>query len=245
VELAGEIATDYPDKHVVLVHSRPKLLDDSLKDKFRDTLKAKLEKAKVEVILNERVSLPAPRPAPTSNEEFQAYNPFEKRTLTTDTGREIQSDAQFLTIGNKVNSAFLRTLPAPAGAVGTSLTDEQGRIRVTDTLQAIGHPNIFVVGDANALPGLKMAYRAKLEADVATKNILALLKAAKGAQPKLTVFKPGPTMMAVTLGRNGGSLQTPLGVLGDWVTKKLKSADLLVSHTWSDFGFKVAGDPLS
>ena len=51
VELVGELASDYPNKNVTLMHNREQILDE--KKKIQDGLKA----LKVETVLGERVDL--------------------------------------------------------------------------------------------------------------------------------------------------------------------------------------------
>ena len=52
LEMAGEIATDFPDKSVTVVHSRDYLVEgDSLRPAFRDGIKDQLTAKGVKLVL--------------------------------------------------------------------------------------------------------------------------------------------------------------------------------------------------
>ena len=57
VELVGELATDYPDKKVILMHNREQILDERLSQKFIKKIQDGLKALKVETILGERVDM--------------------------------------------------------------------------------------------------------------------------------------------------------------------------------------------
>ena len=57
VELVGELATDYPDKKVTLMHNREQILDERLSRKFIKKIQDGLKALKVETILGERVDM--------------------------------------------------------------------------------------------------------------------------------------------------------------------------------------------
>ncbi|KAF1319636.1 Apoptosis-inducing factor b, partial [Globisporangium splendens] len=84
-EVAGDIASKYPSKSVTILESRDKLIaGNDLREKFHRLLHAALAKLKIKVILGERL------------EERLRGNCFEKRTLKTTKGTEIESDIQLL-----------------------------------------------------------------------------------------------------------------------------------------------------
>ena len=57
VELVGELASDYPNKKVTLMHNRDQILDERLSQKLLKKIQDGLKALKVETILGERVNL--------------------------------------------------------------------------------------------------------------------------------------------------------------------------------------------
>ena len=104
VELAAEIAVDFPEKKVTLVG--PRLLEfigEKAADKAFDWLKSK----KVEVILNQSVDLNS---ASDGN-----------KTYKTSGGETIQADCHFLCVGKPLSSQWLN------GTVLKDSLDGKGR----------------------------------------------------------------------------------------------------------------------
>ena len=57
VELVGELASDFPDKKVTLMHNREQILDDRLSRKFVKKIQDGMKALKVETVLGERVDM--------------------------------------------------------------------------------------------------------------------------------------------------------------------------------------------
>ena len=57
VELVGELASDYPNKKVTLMHNRDQILDERLSQKLLKKIQDGLKALKVKTILGERVNL--------------------------------------------------------------------------------------------------------------------------------------------------------------------------------------------
>ena len=57
VELVGELASDYPNKNVTLMHNRDQILDERLSQKLIEKIQDGLKALKVETVLGERVDL--------------------------------------------------------------------------------------------------------------------------------------------------------------------------------------------
>lgn len=57
VELVGELASDFPDKKVTLMHNREQILDDRLSHKFVKKIQDGMKALKVETVLGERVDM--------------------------------------------------------------------------------------------------------------------------------------------------------------------------------------------
>lgn len=57
VELVGELASDFPDKKVTLMHNREQILDDRLSRKFVKKIQDGMKALKVDTVLGERVDM--------------------------------------------------------------------------------------------------------------------------------------------------------------------------------------------
>ncbi|KAI9506879.1 hypothetical protein BX070DRAFT_186468, partial [Coemansia spiralis] len=152
VGLAAEIATEYPSKVVIIVHSGPRLMSTETNSKSMSRKAHKRLKALgVKVYLNERVIIP-------ENEPLK--HRVEGRWLKTSKGRMIFSHFQFLCNGITFNTSFMDTLdPVFTHKMIDSKTKQ---IRVLPTLQ-INHPElpwVFAAGDVCNTAGEKQAYRA-------------------------------------------------------------------------------------
>ena len=87
VEVAGELATDCPDKRVTLISSTFHLLP-RMSEKFSTAALNILKSKNVEVILNDRIDL-------------KNVDNFNTTKLKTQNGKEIEFDAYFVCIGGK------------------------------------------------------------------------------------------------------------------------------------------------
>lgn len=57
LELAGELATDYPNKKITVIHNREQILDDRMASKFVKKISDGLRALKIETVLGERVDM--------------------------------------------------------------------------------------------------------------------------------------------------------------------------------------------
>lgn len=55
--MAGEIACDYPDKQVTIIHSRERLIDERMSDKFLKKIHSAVKSMKITTVLGEKVLL--------------------------------------------------------------------------------------------------------------------------------------------------------------------------------------------
>ena len=126
VELAAEIAVDFPEKKVTLVHDGHRLLEfigPKAADKTLDWLMSK----KVEVKLQQSVNL-------------QSSSDGSK-TYITSAGETIKADCHFLCTGKPLASAWLKE------TILKDSLDSFGRLKVDDNLRVKGWKNIFAIGD--------------------------------------------------------------------------------------------------
>ncbi|KAI9333977.1 hypothetical protein BDR26DRAFT_1009881 [Obelidium mucronatum] len=206
VELAGEIATEFPGKKVSIIPL------------------GQLEALGVKTYLNSRVisskdgSGILPNNAP--------YN-LAPHILETTNGEKISSDIQFLTTGTqKPNSDFVASfLPL----------DSRGYIEVEATGQVKGHNRIFSLGDVSTLDDLKLAYLAfSVQAPIVCANIVSLLTVGNSATLKQYKKAVPGQFGIITIGRNGGVTQTPFGTFGPWLTVLIKSKGLFMKAKHSE-----------
>lgn len=215
VELVGELASDYPNKKVTLMHNREQILDERLSQKLIKKIQDGLKALKVETVLGERVDL--------DDLDFDSEKPWITGpvTLTTDQGTSVETDMVFRCTGLKVNSI----------AYQSKLSDKMeknGSLKVDQYLQVEEIKNVFAIGDCNNTLVLKLAYTAGLQADVVAENIKRL-----NENKSLKEYKPGNMAMVIPLGRNRGASQLPNGlVAGSFLTKSIKGKDMLTSRYW-------------
>jgi NADH dehydrogenase FAD-containing subunit len=125
VELAAEIAVDYPGKKVTLIHRGPRLLEfigEKASEKCLDWLTSK----KVDVLLQQSVDL-------------GSLSDTEK-VYKTSGGETIIADCHFVCITRPLSSWLHDTI------LKESL-DSKGRVMVEKDLRVKGYNNIFAIGD--------------------------------------------------------------------------------------------------
>lgn len=138
MELAGEIAVDFPDKKLTLVHKGPRLLE-FIGAKAADKTLKWLKSKNVEVRLEQSVDV----------------NTVTDGHYRTSAGDTIKADCHFLCIGKPLASAWLKE------TVLKNDLDAQGRIKVDENLKVKGRNNIFAIGDITDIPvsaGLLVIY---------------------------------------------------------------------------------------
>ncbi|KAH6984599.1 hypothetical protein BKA56DRAFT_717137 [Ilyonectria sp. MPI-CAGE-AT-0026] len=162
VEVATDAKSMYPDKTIVLVHSR-KACMHRFGEGLQKAAREGFEKLGVEVILDERV----------------VGEDKEAGTVTLRSGRVIECDLFINCTGQKPASGILKDL-AP------ETVTESGHIKVKPSLQIDNDefPNIYACGDVadtkTPNPNGRSAYR---QADVASDNVLLAIR---GKKPRFT-----------------------------------------------------------
>ncbi|KAK3903351.1 hypothetical protein C8A05DRAFT_14701 [Staphylotrichum tortipilum] len=193
VELAGELGQEYAvtgKKEITLVADQELPFVSKFRRDVREAAKKELERLKVKVITNAKVTSPA-----SSNSTTLTL------TKTDGTTSTLQADLLIPTFGLIPNTSFL-----PA-----SMLDARGYIKQTTYLRAEGHDDIFVVGDAGNLQDPQAAHT-----EQQTLHVVRLLEAralaAEAAGAAAPEYKPSDKIMfAATVGRNRGT-----GQMGNW-----------------------------
>ncbi|CAI5655084.1 unnamed protein product [Oreochromis niloticus] len=213
VEMAAEIKTEYPDKKVVLIHSKLGLADPELLPSIRREAKQVLLEKGVELVLGQKVS----------NLSELPLNTMTKNTeVITDHGETLVTDLIVCCTGLRVNSA------AYSATFNESMA-ENGALKVNDQLQVDGFSNVFAVGDCTNVNEPKTAYNAGLHAAVAVANI-----ANSVSGKELTSYQTGDVTMLLAMGHDDGVGQYSGFRLPRWLVAWGKSRDVLVWKSWKD-----------
>ncbi|XP_056147707.1 apoptosis-inducing factor 2 isoform X2 [Lampris incognitus] len=218
VEMAAEIKTEFPDKKVVLVHSRIGLADPDLLPSVRQEAKEVLLEKGVELILGQKVC---------DMSQLQLNVTRKNTIVTTDKGSKFTVDLIICCTGLRINSsAYASSLPPRCVA-------ENGMLKVNDHLQVHCFSNIYAVGDCADIREPKMAYHAGLHAAVAVGNIANSLTG-----KELTCYRTGNVTMLLAMGRNDGVGQYNGLRLPRFLVTLGKSKDLLLWKSWREMGQK-------
>ncbi|KAL5709154.1 hypothetical protein ACHQM5_019874 [Ranunculus cassubicifolius] len=208
VELAGEIAADFPEKKVTLVHRGERLLEFVNPKASKSALDWLISK-RVDVLLEQSVDINL-----ISNEG--------KNTYKTSNGVSIVADIHFVCVGKPIGSWLRQTV------LKDSL-DSRGRLIVDENLKVKGRSNVFAIGDITNIPEIKQGYFAQKHAHTAAKNIKLLMN---GGQGKMEVYRPKAKSVAIiSLGRRDGVAQLPFMTVSGLVPGMMKSRDLFVGKT--------------
>ncbi|KAL6819376.1 hypothetical protein J3E69DRAFT_63037 [Trichoderma sp. SZMC 28015] len=184
-ETAGELGFEYSKegrKEVYFIYNDSLPLAPPVMDSVRKQTKTELEKLKVKLVPNTKVT----------NVEYSGNDTILTLTSSDGKTRTLTTQAYLPTTGGTPNSSF----------VPAALLDSEGYINQTASLQAKGYDNIFVIGDIGNLEGSK--------AGVADAQTVHLIKALPiylkgGAMP---VYTPSTkVMVGITLGRSRGTGQ--------------------------------------
>jgi NADH dehydrogenase FAD-containing subunit len=200
VELAGEIASKYPGKQVVLVHGNNRILE-FLSEKGSRLATAQLRAMGVEVILNDKLEK-------LDEHRFQSVS---SKTIYT-------AELFYNCIGSKANTGFL------SNEFESSLND-RGLIRVDDHFKVMNTENIYAIGDCTDIPEAKLGLLAIQHGELLAKN---LIKLAHGQSPvRYNIKKP---VILVPIGRENGVVQLPFGILTNKVLIRIKTKDFFIKR---------------
>ena len=210
VELAGEITSAWPDKHVTILDPHPNLLGGAYTTELRGELHRQLTARGVELRLGESL-VREPVSPPARRETF---------SVPTSLGRTVGGDMWFRCHGAVPVSDYL------SGALGAARTD-RGHVRVGSGLQVPRHPRVFAIGDLAAVAEPKTAKAAGQHAEIVAERIRAVLD----GRDETAVYSPGPPAIVVPLGPDAGASYSPqTGLLGAEATTSLKSSHMKIGE---------------
>jgi len=222
VELAGEIASAFPQKKVILVHSGDVLVDSKLSAKFKARTLQMMKELGIEVLLNEKLELEE-----TENQPGYQNGTAQYHTVS---GKQIEADMFFSCRGTQINNA-------PLKQHFEAQLDSNGHLKVNQYLQVEGgQPNIFAIGDITNVPEMKLGYLAGVHASVVDANIRSLRK---NMPSKMKVHVPAAPMLLLATGRDRGlgQIQHEI-ILGNFISRNIKSKNLFISRYQSIFNYK-------
>ncbi|KAJ2797197.1 hypothetical protein H4R20_005268 [Coemansia guatemalensis] len=255
-EMAADLKSDYPEKDIVLIHSRKLPVQGPFMDEFRHEVVNVLHKLGVKTIFGERVidESAVKEDFSLANSKHSAILPElidsvkRKATLITSSGSKVQADLVFKCLGAK-NKSPLIDLPSSNEHV---LFSSHG-IRVNSCMQVDDpkYQHIFAVGDISNLAVAKYAGAAVRSGGTAGENIAKLINS-KGAPVDLSQMKsrggknkgdkgenkigPGATAgsagyshMKLELGEHYCVIQSDDGVVPPEVASSMSSPDIKLS----------------
>ncbi|MCW2631887.1 MAG: FAD-dependent oxidoreductase [Pseudonocardia sp.] len=209
LELAGEIAAVWPDKKITLVDLVDHILPGGYDQQLRDELNRQLDALGAERVLGSPLA------------ELPDVAPGELGTIdvTTTAGNRIEADIWFRCFGGSPVTDYLA---ADLAAART----EDGHLAVTPGLQVIGFETVYAVGDLAALDVNKAGVAGR-QAEVVAANITAHI----AGDPERATYTPGPPVIVLPLGPEGGAGQLPNGeIAGAEMVAKVKGRDMMIDR---------------
>ncbi|KAM3345379.1 apoptosis-inducing factor B isoform X3 [Capsicum galapagoense] len=211
VELAAEIAVDYPDKKVTIVH-RGSMLLEFIGETASNKVVHWLKQRKVDIILGQSVDV----------------NNAKEGVYKTSGGQTIDAECHFICTGKPIGSGWLKETALK------DCLDIHGRLMVDSNLKVKGRNNVFGIGDITDIPELKLGYLAQRHAGIATKNIKLLMKNAN--DNNLNVYKPALPLSLIALGKREAVAQFYCISCIGRLPGMIKSGDLYVGRTRKQLG---------
>lgn len=212
VELAGEIASAFPNKDITLAHSGNALLA-ILKPKAQRKALQQLTAKGVKVKLNRRFIIEEERGESDTN-QYRCSN----------TNETIKADIVYTCVGMVPNTEFLRPELV-------NVLDDKGLVKVDSFMKVKGYDNLYALGDCADLDDHKHGYLASVQGAMLAD---AILKAAKGK--KVKPYKTPPVAVITPTGTDTGVAQLPFGVFTAKFIVNLKQKDLGISNMYKMFG---------
>lgn len=215
VEMAGELANDYPNKKITLISSTENLLP-SMSARASTLGLTILKSLNVKVILKDRVDL-------------NYIENFKTNKIVSKNGIEIEFDAYFLCIGSKPNTEIINSS-------SPDWLDTNRFIKVNANLQVLmsDNKNIFAIGDCCDTNEEKMAYKASEHAKIVAHNIEQLTKGTGKIQEYQV---PGYKLMIVTVGRNNAIFQLGWFTISGFIPVYIKGNTLFTPKYKNMLGY--------
>lgn len=215
LELAGELAHSFPHLDIQIVEKEDTILPtEGYTEEFRESVRQQTEDLGATVYTNAELAyLP-----PTSIGELGHFK------VETKDGRPLEADVWFQCYGSHAASGYLR------GTDFDHVLNTDGTVQVEPTLQVVGHPHVYAVGDITDVPESKRADAARHQARVVVANIANQIDGAEAD----VVYHPTKEWVVLPLGPELGASQLldasgNTRVIGPAQTAEIKGTDLMVS----------------
>ncbi len=215
IELTGELANAFPDLEITIVEKEDSILSTpGYTDELRREMSTQLEDLGVRIITGSELAF-----LPPSN-----VGELGHFTVATKSGDTVEADMWFQCYGSRANTGYL------GGTEYEELLHPDGTIRVDPTLQVIGHPHVYAIGDITDVRESKRADAARQQARVVISNISRQLE----GDPAEVTYQPTKEWVILPLGPALGASQLidadgQTHVLGPDQTAEIKGTDLMVS----------------
>lgn len=200
IEQAGEIRDAYPTKKIVIVHNGTLLLNNTYPDKFRKNIEKRVRDRGIDVVLGDHI------------DQFPEVGTVVD--VETRSGKVLKEvDLVIPAYGPRPNTMWLHSL-------GAGVLSDKGYVKTLPTLEVIGHPGVFALGDILDWPEQKQAGKLMFHAGVVVPNLLSFL----GGKPQKKLYKGTWEALILSIGRaHGGGI-----TLGAWWTSLPKGKTLFV-----------------
>ncbi|KAJ7781085.1 FAD/NAD-P-binding domain-containing protein [Mycena metata] len=181
VQMATDAKEFYPSKSITLIHSREQLMN-RFHPELHSVVSKKLAADGVEVILGQRVKMPAEGFFPISG---PSYN------VELADGRLVPADVAISCIG-------ATPLSSPIASLSPALIDQHRFVAVKPTLQVADerYPKVFAIGDVAATGANKNARSGYAQVEVVAANIKKLIQGDSATE----VYKPSPLAIHMSTG---------------------------------------------
>ncbi|OWZ73497.1 hypothetical protein AYX14_01037 [Cryptococcus neoformans] len=252
IEFAGEVRDAHPDTEITIVHSRPFLLSPipsarpepssnltwsspPTSPKLSKSLEQVLKNHNVNLILDDSVLIPVGDDASVAGEwdgSFGLQNEVKKLKLRS--GKEVQGDYIFVSVGNNPNTGLVASVDPAAITGGLIAVDSYLRVASDNSASLLTkNSNYYAIGDASAVPGLKTAWLARVAATHVAKTIINEIKGKGPLKYSAGSFNG----LFVPVGPTDGAGSITFPFLGTWtvgggVVKAAKGKDLLIGQVW-------------
>ncbi|KAG0349696.1 hypothetical protein BGZ54_004248 [Gamsiella multidivaricata] len=229
LELAVEIREHFPQKEVILVHSR---------ERYMPTYKYALHEKAVEILTNfgvrqimsDRVIVP----------ESGFVDDFKMIKVATKGGKEIECDLQILCTGMTPQSALLGRLSPSSINTANHLVKTKPTLQIADD----NFPNIYTAGDVADLEEVKTGGAAWYQGELCMRNICKMISNPNIQTKGLRTHTPRAPHIFLFLGVAKAAAQVKLFghifvTAWDFLLKWLFSYNVHASRAWTWLGIPL------
>lgn len=225
LELAVEIREHFPEKEVILVHSREQYML-SYKYSMHQEIVKLLTKFGVRQITGDRAIIP----------EGGFVDDFKMIKVTTKNGQEVECDLQILCTGMTPQSDLLAKLSPSSINPTNRLVKTKPTLQITDD----EFPNIYTAGDVADLEDIKTGGAAWGQADLCMRNICKMIANPKIQAKDLGTHTPMAPQIMLYFGLAKGIAQLKIFrlfvITADFILKRFFSYNIMASRAWTWLG---------